>query len=138
MKNLIPKLICMMSLASCFSSKAQTPNNHGNSPDDSSRVSSHQLVCKLTGPEFRKRLDDLRDHVFTKAESYQETAKGYIFQFKNNDDFLRILLDYILSERHCCPFFDFELSIKANEANAMLLISGPEGAKEMIEMMIGG
>jgi len=40
------------------------------------------------------------------------------------------LNEFIKSERLCCDFFDFTISIK--KETVWLLISGPEGAKDFI------
>ena len=138
MKNLLPKVTCLMCLTATSLSNAQSTNNSEKPLINDPTVTSGLLVCKLTGPAFKKRLDELRTVVFSKVESYSEEENGYTFHFKDEGDFLQKLTDYMLSERKCCAFFDFNLTIKANEGGAILTISGPEGAKKMIELMIDG
>lgn len=136
MKNLIPKLTCVVCLTACSLSNAQSSDEGKNEPIEEVTIPSGLLVCKLTGKEFKDRLDELRNVVFARVESYREVEDGYVFQFKDEDDFLPKLTDYMLSERKCCPFFSFDLSIKGNDTRVALKVSGPEGAKEMIAMMI--
>lgn len=78
----------------------------------------------------------MRNVIFSRVESYEEVENGYIFQFKIEDEFLPKLTYYMLSERKCCPFFDFDLSIKAQGTGPVLKVTGPDGAKAMIEMMM--
>ncbi len=136
MKNLIPKLTYVMCLTACGFANAQSSQDETSQVIDDQIFTSEPLVCKLTGPEFRKRLDELRTIVFAKVESYEELENGYVFKFEDDEDFLPKLMDYMLSERKCCPFFDFNLSVKSKRGGPDLTVSGPDGAKEMIEMMI--
>jgi hypothetical protein len=89
------------------------------------------ITCKLTTPELQKRratvIAELKALVITR----QETADGYVFAFQADDQTLDKLVDFIKTERQCCDFFTFQLTIEEN--NASLNISGPEGAKEFLK-----
>ena len=97
---------------------------------------SQTLACKLTGPEFQKRIKELQERVFSSAKSYEKLEEGYLFHFDDEGDFLITLIDYMLAEQVCCPFFDFDLKIRSNNGGISWKISGPPDAKKLIEMIL--
>lgn len=97
---------------------------------------SEVFACKLQGPELMKRKAALEKEVFSKVKSIEEKSDGYLFLFEDKGDFLLTLVDYMLAEQKCCPFFQFDLMIKANHAGVGLKVSGPPQVKEMIKMML--
>lgn len=47
------------------------------------------------------------------------------------------LTEFIKTERACCDFFVFGLSISGDKSEAWLKLTGPEGTKEMITSELG-
>jgi len=47
------------------------------------------------------------------------------------------LLEVIVAERACCPFFTFELIFTPDQGPLWLRLLGPEGAKEVARTMLG-
>lgn len=90
------------------------------------------IACKLTSPELQKRkatvLASLRKQVLTK----KKLADGYAFTFAGTDQMLDELTEFIKTERACCGFFTFDLSVVGNQSGIVLKITGPKGAKEFI------
>lgn len=117
-----------LSIASAQSNDS-TPNSH--------TMESQLLVCKLNGPELIKRKQALQKEVFSQLLSYEELEKGFLFRFTFEENFLIKLTDYMLAEKKCCPFFQYELKIKAHTAGIELAVSGEGEAKEMIREMLG-
>lgn len=93
---------------------------------------SSELSCKLTTPELQKRketaLKNLREQVITK----KELENGYAFQFPGTDKVLDQLSEFIKTERACCDFFIFGLSVSGDKSEIWLELTGPEGAKDFI------
>ena len=106
------------------------------SPPNSPTMDSQLLVCKLNGPELIERKQALQKEVFAQMISYEELEKGFIFRFAFEENFLIKLTDYMLAEKKCCPFFQYELKIKAHTAGIELAVSGEGEAKEMVRSMI--
>ena len=98
--------------------------------------SNNPIVCNLTPPEFQERTAELEKKIFAQVVEHQELEDGYIFHFKDEDNFLDLLVHYVLAEQKCCPFFQFDLVIKAYGQGLSLTLSGPPEAKEMIKMMV--
>lgn len=95
------------------------------------------LSCQLTTPELRKRkatvLASLKRQVIEKFE----LENGYSFKFPGTDNVLDELAEFVKTERVCCPFFLFKLSINGDKSETWLELTGPEGAKEFIDSELG-
>jgi hypothetical protein len=48
------------------------------------------------------------------------------------------LAEYVSLERLCCPFFDFAIEVGHGEDEVWLSMTGPEGAKGILEAAMGG
>jgi hypothetical protein len=98
---------------------------------------NHVVSCKLTSPELQQRkqtvLAELRQQVLSK----KELPNGFAYQFPGTDEMIDSLFTFIKSERQCCEFFDFKVSVNSDNS-VWLELSGPEGAKEFItaELML--
>ncbi len=62
----------------------------------------------------------------------KEVANGYQYFFKGSDNMLDDLITFVKTERACCDFFTFKLSVEDEATNVVLTITGPKGAKEFI------
>jgi hypothetical protein len=89
------------------------------------------VTCKLTTAELQKRkatvIEELKALVLTR----KELANGYAYEFEGTDETLDKLIAFIKTERMCCDFFTFALTVEENKA--LLDITGPEGAKEFLK-----
>ena len=47
------------------------------------------------------------------------------------------LMEFIIFERGCCPFFAFELVFEPGEGPIRLRVRGPEGVKDLVAQMAG-
>ena len=104
---------------------------HGQSKNTSMEQTTKIVTCKLTTPELQKRkatvIADLKSLVLERIE----LEDGYSFKFDGTDETLDKLNDFIKTERMCCDFFTFQLTIEEN--TALLKITGPNGAKEFLK-----
>jgi len=62
----------------------------------------------------------------------RELPNGYAFKFAGTDQMVDELMEFIKTERECCPFFTFNLSISGDKSEVWLELTGVEGAKEFI------
>lgn len=94
---------------------------------------STDISCKLTTPELQQRkatvLESLRKQVLEK----KELTGGYAFKFNGTDAMLDELTEFIKTERACCDFFTFNLSISGDKSEIWLEITGADGAKDFIK-----
>ena len=97
----------------------------------------NDLACKLTTPELRRRREsviaDLRSHI----RNREETADGCIYTLPATADTIGQVTSFIETERQCCEFFSFRLSVPSGSSEIHLEISGPQGAKEFLKDELG-
>jgi len=91
-----------------------------------------EIACKLTSPELQKRKTEVIALLKIKVLEKQELHDGYKYKFSGTDEVLDEVSAFIKSERACCDFFTFDLSI--SEDVLWLSITGPDGAKNFIKM----
>jgi hypothetical protein len=91
-----------------------------------------ELTCKLTSPEFRRRKETVIKSLRSQILQKKNLANGYSYKFVGTDKMVDELAEFIKTERACCDFFVFNLSISGDKTEAWLEITGPEGAKDFI------
>lgn len=94
-------------------------------------ASDTKVVCKLTTPELQKRKATVIAELKSLVLSRKELANGYSYKFEATDEILDKLNLFIKTERLCCDFFTFQLTVE--ESNVVFDITGPEGAKEFLK-----
>jgi hypothetical protein len=62
----------------------------------------------------------------------KETNQGFAYKFNASDGVIDQLSEFIKTERRCCDFFRFNLSIGKEADFVWLELSGPEGSKGFI------
>lgn len=90
------------------------------------------LSCKLTTPELQQRKQTVIASLKAKVVSHKELKNGYLYTFSGSDTVVDELVEFIKTERACCDFFVFNLSISGDKSVAKLEMTGPKGAKEFI------
>ena len=89
------------------------------------------VTCKLTTPELQKRKATVIAELKALVLVRKELSNGFAYEFSGADDILDKLNTFIKTERVCCVFFTFQLTVEADKA--FLSITGPEGAKEFLK-----
>lgn len=98
---------------------------------------SNELSCKLSSKKLVKRKMTVLNNLKNQVLETKELDNGYAFRFPGSDDVLDQLNEFIKSERTCCDFFIYGLSISGDKSEAWLELTGPEGAKEFISEELG-
>ena len=104
--------------ASSCGSGCQEQEEHG----------SVQLSCQLTSVELQKRKTTVLANL---------KENGFVFKFSGSDEFLVVLIEFVKTERTCCNFFKFNLSISGDISETWLELTGPKGAKQFIVTELG-
>ncbi len=94
-------------------------------------METKEIACKLTTPELQERKATVLAELKLLTIERKEMKEGYAFRFEGSDQNLDKLIEFVKTERACCDFFIFNLTIE--EGTAWLKITGPEGAKEFME-----
>jgi hypothetical protein len=89
------------------------------------------IACKLTRSELQKRKAEVIEKLKSKILDKQELTDGYKYKFNGTDQILDEITSFIKSERLCCDFFSFALSV--SDDIIWLTISGPDGAKDFVK-----
>ena len=104
---------------------------HSQTKRTAMETSTKPITCKLTTPELQKRkatvIADLKALVLER----NELEDGYSYKFEGKDEILDKLNEFIKTERMCCDFFTFQITVEENAA--LLKITGPDGAKEFLK-----
>jgi hypothetical protein len=90
-----------------------------------------KLTCKLTTPELQKRKATVIAELKALVLNRQELDNGFSYKFESKDEILDKINVFIKTERMCCDFFTFQLTVEENDA--LLNITGPEGTKEFLK-----
>ena len=88
--------------------------------------------CKLTTPELQERKATVLASLRNKMLEKKELINGYAFRFNGSDEMIDELAAFIKTERACCDFFTFQISVAGNESSCWLEITGDTGVKEFI------
>src|SRR5574337_205832 len=127
----IPGIIVLLSLSVCNCN----PNANKTCNDNCEKKGN--LSCKLTSPELRRRKETVIAELKKQLLEKKELDSGFAFRFPGNDAMLDTLMNFIKSERECCDFFAFQLSVNGDKSAAWLELTGPEGAKDFIRNEMG-
>jgi hypothetical protein len=89
------------------------------------------IACSLAGGEQVQRGEAVSD-LLTKSRLVGELEDGYGFAFPGDADWAMRLVEFVVAERSCCPFFRFELDFQPGGGEIQLRVRGPEGTKQFI------
>ena len=103
---------------------------YGQKNDTTMETKAKTLTCKLTTAELRERKSNVIADLKLLVQERKELESGYSYLFESTDRILDQLNEFIKTERMCCDFFVFQLTIDGNAA--ILDITGPAGAKEFL------
>lgn len=131
---IIPLFTAMLTMSACHNpdNTSVTQSTTMTSKGYKAKNKTNDLTCKLTAPELQARketvLKNLKEQVIVK----KELADGYAFKFPGTDKVLDQLSEFIKTERACCQFFVFGLSISGDKNEIWLELTGPVGVKDII------
>lgn len=95
------------------------------------------IACTLSEDELAER----RRTFLKKFESNQLECRplpnGLAFRFAPDAEMLHTLAHIIDLERQCCPFLTFRLTVEPQHGPVWLELTGPSGAREMLEAELG-
>ena len=92
------------------------------------------VSCKLTSPELQKRKETVLAGLKAKMTEKKELEDGYAFKFDGSDEMIDELTEFIKTERTCCDFFTFNLSISGDQSEVWLALTGAKEVKDFISM----
>lgn len=131
----------LLILIAAFALSGCNPQRKAASPkgcsDDCMAKTTTDIACTLTSPELRERKETVLASLKAQVIEKKELRNGFAFKFLGTDEVLDELSEFIKTERQCCTFFTFNLSISGDKSEAWLELMGPRGAKEFISSELG-
>lgn len=109
----------------------------GCSPQCKAKNANTVLSCKLMPEEMRIRKETVLKELKEKVLEKKELADGYAFRFNGDDETIDQLFEFVRTERRCCDFFIFNLSISGDQSEAWLELTGVEGSKDFVTDELG-
>ena len=91
------------------------------------------LACSLSPTELGERSRE-NAALFARSHAVNELPDGYRWTFAAGE--APDLLEFILAERDCCPFFTFELTFPAPHQAVLLTVRGREGVKDILRPLL--
>ncbi len=85
----------------------------------------------------RERYRSLRRFLGEDSMEARELEDGYAFRHSSEAGVLLALAEYVSLERLCCPFFDFAIEVGRDGGEVWLRMTGPGGAKGVLEAAMG-
>lgn len=115
----------------------KNPNAIQESPVIKAQNKSDIMSCTLSSPELLERKSTVLASLKEKVLLKKELHNGFAYKFEGSDLVLNELTEFIKSERECCSFFVFNISISGDKSEAWLELTGPEGTKDVIVNELG-
>jgi len=95
------------------------------------------IACNLSDAQRAARGEEITQNLFKHVQQVKELADGYAYRFPRGEEWVSRLMEFILAERDCCPFFTFELVFEPNLGPLWLHLRGGQGVKEFIAGAFG-
>ena len=89
------------------------------------------IACSLAGGEQERRIEDAGS-LLREGRLVGELEDGYEFAFPGDAGWAMRLVELVVAERSCCPFFRFELDFRPGGGEILLRVRGPEGTRQFI------
>src|SRR4051812_7050031 len=93
------------------------------------------VACSLTPEEKDQRGDELTS-LFSSAQETIEIPRGYALRYSADESLTAMLVQAIIKERECCPFFEFKLVFEPGNGPLWFYIEGSEGTKDLISLSL--
>lgn len=99
--------------------------------------STKELSCKLTSKELQQRKETIIAVLKKQILEKKELQNGFAFKFTGSDKMIDELTEFVKTERQCCDFFTFTISVSGDGSDAWFELTGAQGAKDFIMTELG-
>jgi hypothetical protein len=94
------------------------------------------VACTLGSAEKRDRKAMLERELVPNIQEVDEQANGYVLWFDRTEGRLAAIASFVELESRCCAFLDFEIRVESASDRIALVLSGPDGTKELLKPLI--
>lgn len=97
------------------------------------------IACNLGALDEaqRERRAELAARLQSSVREIVPNDDGYTFRFSSSDKILLEIAEFVLLERRCCPFLNFQISLKEDDDAITVCLSGRSGVKEFLAAEFG-
>ena len=136
-RTLMTLLLLSLNLFSIGSAPATQQQSRASMKDDKRKESPFACNVAALNTEQRQRYTALVKKLKDSVREVRELEDGYALRFPAESSTVQELAEFIIYERLCCPFFDFELAVEREGGPAWLRLRGREGVKDFIREEFG-
>lgn len=94
------------------------------------------IACRLGAEEMAEWRDGIGRTVFQGFEEICERPDGYALRYAGDDAWAQTLVEFIVHERACCPFFTFSMDFEPNQGAIWLSIGGSADIKAFVGQLM--
>src|SRR5687767_14460998 len=98
-------------------------------------MSELPIACTLSPDDLRTRQADLLPGLIARAEERVAVDHGYRWRFAPSADLLCMIAGVVDSERACCQFLRFQLTVEPGLGPVWLEVTGPPGTTEFLQQL---
>lgn len=92
--------------------------------------------CSLTNEALRKRIAFLKREIKSAITGIEDMEDGLLLKFEESEGLDAKLIEWIIAERKCCPFFEISLKMLPFQYGIEMQITGEGDAKELIRSVL--
>ncbi|MBV1884964.1 MAG: hypothetical protein KUG66_01785 [Gammaproteobacteria bacterium] len=89
---------------------------------------------EFTKEEIQDKRAEILPIVLDSIKRVEEVEEGYILRFGSLDLEMALVTEWLVLERICNSFLRYQLTLESNNGPITLLISGPSGTKDFLQM----
>ncbi len=97
---------------------------------------SPPIACTLSSREKRARVEAAESELLQGVLRIEDLTNGYVLWFPAEPGRLQRLAEFVELESQCCAFLDFEIRLEAGAEEVALVLTGPEGTKEVLGALV--
>jgi hypothetical protein len=94
------------------------------------------VVCTLTPDALRAPRQGLLSHLLRQADNHEQLQEGLRLRFTPTSETLATIARAVDSERHCCRFLRFGITVEPDGGPMFLELSGPPGTREFVAALL--
>ena len=99
-------------------------------------MSNLPIACTLGPAALKARREDLLGGLVRRAEERVDLPTGYRVRFAPDGDILPTIATVVDTERQCCRFLTFQLTVEPDGGAIWLEFTGPPGTSEFLARML--
>lgn len=93
------------------------------------------VACTLSPAALKARRENLLNALLHRADERRELPDGYRLRFAAEGDILSVIARTVDTERQCCRFLRFTVTVEPDDGPIALDLTGPAGTREFLAAM---